>query len=154
MVKVFCRQSCLTPAHLAQMMHRPGVKRGNKKHSLEVWSKPPKHLKLGNTPDIFAHGHRGNHLLHSLFLLFFLVAVQLCLQLKYLPWRGMQEISTKIVGSCTGSSTISPPPPALKGSRQSSLHQSSGCFASCTLPPRFKVSERDSAAFQQGSRKV
>jgi len=33
-------------------------------------------------PDIFAHSHAGNHLLHCLFLAVFFITVQFCLQLK------------------------------------------------------------------------
>lgn len=37
------------------------------------------------SPNIFANCHRCNDLLHSLLLLLFLIAVQLCLELKYFP---------------------------------------------------------------------
>lgn len=37
------------------------------------------------SPNIFANRHRCNDLLHGLLLLLFLIAVQLCLELKYFP---------------------------------------------------------------------
>lgn len=52
------------------------------------------------SPNIFANCHRRNDLLHGLLLLLFLIAVQLCLELKYFPCA--EKRKTHLVRSIGG----------------------------------------------------
>lgn len=48
-----------------------------------------------NLPDILAHCHGCNDLLYSLLLLLFLITIELCFELKDLPYTQETEIGLK-----------------------------------------------------------